>query len=703
MIYKPTSASPNLEIVTIGHSDLPPYDDGDTSPYSPIFLSGVASSKILNRILLIFSGEGCGLPKDSDNNAYGSYYGIDNKYTNDSYMINVNISIPGFQLFPNIPISWQGRLYEEYSFIEDKYVKDSEDLDELWRTGYLYSESDTNNPQNFPYYQYNNGYRYGMFNYSLAYEDAEKSNPVFTNDWFYATKYFPSSWIGYGSVVDIYNVYLTGKEAINNSNESPISLTSSGNRGNGYKLIRIFPHDFHNWIMFGKNSTTYSDTKKYTTKYDNFYSRYYIKIRGYYFKILDFRYYEWIDSKEKGNASDNINAKDEYDNLIWVDGYGNPLSMYVLIKVPENFEISNGDTYTIYSNYIDTDNYTYEINEVADISFYDKKFSNNEIIFYTNETEALKDSNVFTLKYSNLELEGSYSQSSGAYLSKFNVTLKQIVNGEYKTIDKQIDSFSQTLYYNFDEFRNNEKYLLEFEIVNNRNVIDKRYLCINVFYGVEPKLLKATANYNPSDNSIIIDYSNALSISPKETIEGGYAFKSEDDNIFLCIDKGNNLKYDEIDGVGTLSFSNILANIAIRLHPRFSGEICRIENNEKNQYILSWNGLTFIYSIIDANTSITTKYTYCPFNFEVSDETDISQNPWLAAMISNMTTSAINTSVPYIWNEAFSAQLWNEDLYIHTESPTEEYWWTIVMCNNAVYFYNIDNDTVWHKAILETN
>lgn len=673
MIYKPTSASPNLEIV--------PIEQNQTS--LRFELNGIASSKLLRRVNIVLSGDANTSDTDYENNSYKNMYMINVQYENDTYCVSFNPDINWLGVKKNSNMTWKSRLYEYDSFLEDALV-----YDDLLDIGYPTDNSNypIDYENNYPYYSYQNNYRKGMFNYELAYEDAGRSTKLYGDEFYYTTNYVPTSWIGYGNIISTQNAYLTGATTIN---DAPISSSSSGNRNNNYKLIKIFPHDFHNWLMFGYDSSSVSKTQQYTTGYDNFYSRYYIKIRGYYFKILDFRYYNWCDIDD-ANPSDNLEGN--------TDGYGNALSMYVLIKTPSGFTINENDTYTIYSNYIDTDSYSFEMNDVADITFIDKKFASSPISFYKTQSDAMTNENAYNLNYSNLEIEGAYKQNSGAYLSKYNVTLNRIdENGNMTIIDRVANRFSQSIYYNFDEFKNGEKYLLKFEIVNNRNVIDERYLCIETFYGQETNLIKATTTFNQSDNSVIIDFNNIFSISPIETIENAHSFKTENDNLFLCIDSNNSLTYNKIDGEGNLTITNLLANIVIKLHDGFYGEIAYVKDDYNNEYTLSWDGLQFIYEVTKASETVI--YHYYPFSYEISDETTITNNPWLTKMIDNMTSYEIDTSVPYVWNTAFNAQAWDNDLYIHVEEPSKVYWWSIIMCDDCVYFCNLDTSSDWIKGI----
>ena len=696
MLYKPTSVSPNSETVVVSKNN-------EGKEIIRFNISGISSSKILNRIRTSFSGDGAQNQKKDDSGYQYIYtYGLNNTYSNDLYNVTYAKVVPssttatnnsGYYLYKNMPISYETRLYEEDSFKEDKAITD-DTTGEILDSGYHYEDSGIN-ATNFPFLK-NNEYgsmdlRAGIFNYTEAYNDAKKSTPIYGDDYFYCTDYIPTAWIGYGEIQDYNRTYITdsGRLAKNSS-------SSTTNSSANYYMLKIFPHNIPTYFAVsgkgaftaGNDSKEQTITQQYIDGYDTFLGRYYIKIAGYYFKILDFRYYDWRDNNSP-NPSDTI------DSSTYFDGYGNALAMYVLIKNDVDVEL-NG-TYTIYSNYIDTDSCAFEISDAAEISFKDIKFPDTEITFYSTEDEAMKTDNIYNLQYSNIELSGTYYQNAGAYLSKYNISLYQIVNGNQSLIDRVTDRFSQSIYYNFSDFRNAETYLLVFEITNSKNVVDRRCLCIRPDYGENTKLISAEAIYNKDDNSIIVDYGKAFSVYPEESIEGAYEFKTENNNTYLSIGGGNTLTYDKIDGKGDLEFTNVLCNIVLRTHKGVHEDLFSIVDDNNNTYSMEWDGVQFVYTCTLSSGTVNV-YKYSPTLYNISAETNVTENPWLSQMLENMSVANINTSVPYLWNEAFNAQLWDDDLFVHVEEQLDTHWYSIVVSNEDAYFYNLTGDTEWHTA-----
>ena len=208
-------------------------------------------------------------------------------------------------------------------------------------------------------------------------------------------------------------------------------------------------------------------------------------------------------------------------------------------------------------------------------------------------------------------------------------------------------------------------------------------------------MIRLDTSVNRNNNSVVVDYSNLFSIAPKEGMKNGYEFIETDTPYqpYVQLYKNNSLTYDEIDGQGALSIDNHVSNIVIKLNSYFNGEICRTIDDNGNVYVLKWDGIQFIYNALGK------EYIYYPYSsgHAISDNPTATEeeNPWLTEMLANMESPDINTSVPYVWNEAFAVQIFNSDLYIHTEEPTSEYWWSIVMYDNGIYFKNLTIGSDW--------
>lgn len=648
MIYKPNTASPDMETVI-------PYVNEDGSRGLPFRASGICSSKI-SKIRVGFMTDEKAVNDSSYNDGF-SYKYLDEKsvsYKSETYSLYAGYSLPNSMFTKNKQSVWNARLYEKESFSEDK-------------TAYpfvIYTDNENKKDE-----------RCGTFNYAEAYKDASATDRKYKNSFYMCTDYKPTSIIGYGTVQDFQWVHNSSKGVAKVLYSHELS-SSSKLISNGYSILKIFPHTFHNLGM---------GTDALSKGYDSYYARYYIEINGSYYKILDWKYYFWAPTYDAadGKYTDNGNFNSKIDT----DGYGNPLAMYVLIRGVGGASISTDDTYTIYCNYTDSDDYTFKYTDETVVSFYDATSPNSEMAFYKTQDEALINENAYTTKYSNINISGVYPQN-GTYVSKYKVSLYQVSgNNKLTLINSTGYEFGQNINYLYDEFMNGKKYLLHFEITNSDGNILNYYRCISTSYGAETRLIRLDTSINKKNNSVIVDYSNLFSIAPKERIHGDYEFITNgDDEPYLHLHNGNALTYDEIDGEDKLKIENPLTNIVIKLNSYFTGNICSTKDDNGNEYKLDWDGIKFIY------TALNKKYTYYPYDKEESE--------WLDTMLENMKVSTIKTDVPYIWSEDFSNSTFDSKLYIHTEEPASEYWWSITMYNDGVYFKNLTLGENWVNATL---
>lgn len=704
MIYKPISAYP------IKTNYLSPNDD-----QVKFKLSGIYGNKILDSYVR--------LGITGNNDYYADYNGFTYyaqgdpviSYNDDSYQIeffvenkadSIGVSSSGARgkrIPSNIPLGWNIRLYEKDSLKDDEWIKSTQDTTYTDSYGYEHTYDES-----YPFTYQNATYRSCYFNYEKAYcyadsgaKDGGTLKEITDKKYYISTSYIPTNLIGYGSISEVSTVYLgSGQEPSSNNSSSKKSISynsswknSSGkwynNRGTNYKLIKIFPHDFHNSQMASSDSST-----EYISNYDSYFAKYYIKIKGVYYKILDWRYYDW--------AEEGYRIKDERFTSLYTDGYGNALAMYVLIRTEDNFVCNKNTEYSIYCNYIDSDTYSLEINDPPTLTFKDSKFANQEIQFYDSEDEALNEQNAFSMVYSNLNIVGDYQQANGVYISKYDVKLYLLEDGNKTVINEVFNRCTQSIYYNFDEFKNNEKYLLHFRMTDNKGIVHNKYLCIAPKYGVESNLIKVNLTPANNANKMRIDFSHLFSIYPDEISEGSYSFvNDETGNKYLNLNNDNSLTYKDVNDTTPFDISNFFMNFTIRLHHDFNGEIISASDNDNNSYVLLWDGVKFVYKVIMNGGNIIIS-EYYPYEYEVSDEPNILNNQWLSTMMQNMKTSTINTNVPYIWNNAFSAQTWDSALYIHDEEASKVYWWSIVLNGCECYFYNLDKENgKWASAQRE--
>lgn len=690
MIYKPNIVYPNMESVPV-ESELSPFD---------IYIKGLASSPIYNTF------------RFSINDTYFKHYEADEiKEEFDNYYLSGKI---GEEIENDVGVTVRGFENENYIYLGGISYKNNKcfvpnNYSSQWRLRVYEKESlsDTENLLFDKEAPASTSYVHHCFNYRKAFNDSFGDDASFI-----CKDYIPSSCIGYGTIQDEDIAYLYSD--IENASHptytitAKASWTTSGtgnviyNTNNGYKLLKIYPH------ILAKQSTVTvnSQSQSYYTR-DSYYERYYIKIDGVYYKIVDWRYCSWLDQERyyqtlskygyyfksggTGATTTNLDCYFNVNNKDFTDGYGNPLALYVLIKdAPDNL---TGHDYTLYCNYIETDSYSFELINQTSFSFYDKKQASIELSSYNTEEEALSEGKSNRIEYSNLDLTCNVNYAVGTHMSHYNVNLYQIQNGDQVLIDQTNDVYAQSISYSFDRFINDQKYLLHIKIVDSKNIVYNKYIGINSSYGVPSKLLKADIEFDYQNHYNIIDFSSAFSISGQESVLGGHSFITTEVSEYLHLNEDNTLTYCEIDGVRDISITQPLVDIVIKLDYYTQGEIWTLTDDYGNTYTLEWNGIEFVYTTtID---DVITTYICYPY------EKEISSSEWLTEMMTNMESSSLNTSVPYVWDETFSQQTFNSDLYIHTETPANQCWWSVIAYPNGIKFLNLTLNTVWDGVKTE--
>lgn len=700
MIYKPNIVYPNMESVPV-ESELSPFD---------IYLKGLASSPVYNEF------------RFSINDTYFKHYTFDEiKEISDNYYLGSKI---GEEIENSDGVTVRGFENENGTHLRYSWEISSNNYEDSERNN-LYCYLLNNKPFQWRARVYEkaslsdseNALINGNFSYSKAWDNSFDDNVSFV-----CRDYVPTSCIGYGTVQSQSTAWLTSQGNYVISSES--SWWSEGsqkyidNVNNGYKLLKIYPHIFSKPVTVTFVSKTKgSEIFTYYT-YDKKYERYYIKIGGVYYKILDWRYSNWLDQKGSdtmrspigfhfsenkpytstmsSSALDNFYQADyggTYTNSYkpCTDGYGNPLALYVLVKdLPDDI---TGQDYTLYCNYIETDSHSFELIGKTSFSFYDKKQSDIVLISCNTSEDALDENNLNTINYSNFDLSCNINYTLGTCMSHYSVDLYQIQNGRQVLIDKTNDIYAQSLAYTFDRMINNQTYLVHVKIVDNKNIVYDKYIGIHSDYGALSKLLKADVKFDYKNHYNVIDFSSALSISGQELVRNGHSFIKTEVSEYLHLNEGNVLTYQEIDGVKELSITQPLLNTVIKLDYDTEGELWRLTDDNDNTYALGWNGIEFVYTTVI--NGIVSTYVCYPYEYE------IGTSEWLNEMMTNLESPAPNTSVPYVWNETFSQEILNSDLYIHTETPANQCWWSIIAHPDGIRFINLTLNTVWDGVKTE--
>lgn len=357
MIFKPNTVSPNMESISL--------EDDEVLTLS---LKGVSAPEIYDKARLFI--------RQNDTEKYyytnietksqGNYEvtcqvnraGVGEFIESDenNYIVNIT-NDDGGKIAPKIQktsTTWKLRLYEKDSLNEDSECIFYPELD--LRSSDTFMARDVKSMSDL--YCQNTYFKPYLNYYALAsLSGAEKESMLICNN------YIPSSQIAYGTVQSSDNVNVSSEfeldpsfgvshpfplnedytvqrwDEYNRTHKSQVcgdihytegfceryshwrlrcDFGSVGKNVSGkFKLLKIYPHNFSNQLMFGvagiksyqaanefdyDNYPETADTMhEFMTKgayekikdYDNKYARYYIKINGVFYKILDWRYFDW--------------------------------------------------------------------------------------------------------------------------------------------------------------------------------------------------------------------------------------------------------------------------------------------------------------------------------------------------------------------------------------------------------------------------
>ena len=510
------------------------------------------------------------------------------------------------------------------------------------------------------------------------YEDDTKSN------------YVPSSWIGKGTVMETYQY--------DSNSHAPIGISTSEIIGN--KIIRINPHT----QMYFKDSMGIGTAlyEKFWTRYDDN-TRYYIKVGNKFTEIKNYYYFLPKHDKGVGYAGGKVTHVNKDSDL---DSYGDPKFGYALID--EKFNVSVGDTYTIYCNYIDTDQYYFDTNTPPEINLYE----NFESVNGTNVTREIDLSEntqlaPLSLSYSNLHITGEYLQSEGISVSHYSFLLERRESDtKYSTVSYSNNIYSTNIDWQYDKFISGNEYRLTLSLTDSVGSTFEKIIYIKAEYNSISYPMNIKIEEYRKHNSLIVDFSELHSIIANEEIEGGHqflAYNKDTDKIDttltvsnnVChLDKGNSLTYDFIDGEKELSFGKNTIYTTFRIDSDYTGTIFEVTDDDETTTALKWDGVNFYLSVKNPSTGYSSYgRVFTPYenwdNMTVGDQKK--------AINEAMAKEIVDYSVPYLYMNGKIK--YDDDLYYHTETPLSEQTWLVIIDTKTenVYFKNMsqkDNKTV---------
>ena len=517
------------------------------------------------------------------------------------------------------------------------------------------------------------------------YEDDTKFNEDDTK-----SNYVPSSWIGKGTVMETYQY--------DSNSHAPIGISTSEIIGN--KIIRINPHT----QMYFKDSMGIGTAlyEKFWTRYDDN-TRYYIKVGNKFTEIKNYYYFLPKHDKGVGYAGGKVTHVNKDSDL---DSYGDPKFGYALID--EKFNVSVGDTYTIYCNYIDTDQYYFDTNTPPEINLYE----NFESVNGTNVTREIDLSEntqlaPLSLSYSNLHITGEYLQSEGISVSHYSFLLERRESDtKYSTVSYSNNIYSTNIDWQYDKFISGNEYRLTLSLTDSVGSTFEKIIYIKAEYNSISYPMNIKIEEYRKHNSLIIDFSELHSITANEEIEGGHqflAYNEDTDKIDttltvpnnVCrLDKGNSLTYDFIDGEKELSFGKNTIYTTFRIDSDYTGTIFEVTDDDETTTALKWDGVNFYLSVKNPSTGYSSYgRVFTPYenwdNMTVGDQKK--------AINEAMAKEIVDYSVPYLYMNGKIK--YDDDLYYHTETPLSEQTWLVIIDTKTenVYFKNMsqkDNKTV---------
>ena len=488
------------------------------------------------------------------------------------------------------------------------------------------------------------------------------------------------TWIGYGF---IQNSIESGDITVSN----PYAYWKTATDGKYYK-IKISPHtnidnsfrisaqDSNNSRMISENKLIFKDKN----------AMYYLYHNGFIYEIKYFINYEIAE------ADGNDVSKDSYGNLLY---------SYVIVEKQADDSFSSGDSYTLYCNYIDSDEYYFSVKKTPTILLKDR--FGREI--KSGMSDYVSDSNTLNIQYSDFSIEGVYSQANGAVVNYYNFILEKRTDSQSEIIDQTGNIYASTIRYEYNNLISGEEYTLHLQVTDTNNITTSKELNIIPNYGslTIPQIINAS--YFPKNYSCIVDFGKLISISGREQIRNGYSYKyvsddgvvnepSIDNPANACyLHSGNTITYTGIDGVGefdlTLPFS-VYMKVKI---DSLAKKIMEISIGDKTWY-LKWDKVRFVFGTTDN----TTYKSYNPYG----ENLDNNLNVQLEHLNEEKSNNAFepDATIPWIWQDDLP---WDDDYFWHEESIVDDNWWEIILIcdSNMMYgfFKNMLQDIGWTEGL----
>lgn len=461
-------------------------------------------------------------------------------------------------------------------------------------------------------------------------------------------EYKSNIWLAYGSTSineDDYIMNTSGgiqrlKQTVSSyAKKTTYSASDSGQ----HMAIPIRPHTniFFQWATGGIASvskrTEDGDIKKlYIRNLFNYYdsnAKYYIRINGYYKQIVDYKFFRPTNEELSGTD---------------VDIYGAPKLAYAIIEYDETLSFDEGDTYEIYCNYIDSDEFYFSA--VKSPTFVIKDIF-GQVISGTEANE---------IDYSVFYATGEYFQPDGATVSYYEASL---MDSNGNVVHRTGKVYNSSISYSYDRLENNEEYTLEISVSDTNGFISTAQAIIHTNYRKQGSPSNVSVYYNAESDSNIIDFSNIASIPPRQLDDVvGYKmfcinehgdFISSDGSNVCKINEGNSFIYDTKNNTEPLSFGVPVIYTTIKLDKSKTGILFRVTDDDGIIYSACWDGVHIIAEW---------------------DEYGVKR-------ISKV-SMGYESGKRYAWNDE---DIWNDANVWVDNSPLSESWHRIIMTINDIY------------------
>lgn len=504
--------------------------------------------------------------------------------------------------------------------------------------------------------------------------------------------------IGYGFIQAVYDV--------SSYTNNPSSASNKKFSASTTHILKVRPHTnmFFNASgggLFYVNSTL---DQSYVDYYDDN-VKYTININGTSYDVLAYYY---------GSASSGLTLEK--------DSYGNPLFAYIEVKASKG-GISADDEYSIYTNYIDSNEFYFPCRSNPNLTLSD--CLGQRINAFANGETPTED-NVISIDYSDFILKGSYSQSDGATINYYRIVIYQVLPTHDEILVEDTGNiYSSEINYSYDKFLYGGTYklILQATDTNKNSILKSVYIKPN--YPGEVVSDNLQLDYYKDHGSVILDFGDITSISCREHIDGAHSFEKiiVDENgailddsmawelisgkltkVNVCtVNNDNYLTYSNIDGTDkSFSCDNPLLSIVVKgLGTTTSGtqDIFTFVADDGNYSCsLSWKNRYFDFTYRIFKTSYSKRYY--PFSNKGFTSNSVEQDCAIT-IASEIKSDKLNYTVPYLALPDIVIDD-TDKAYWHTEDIFNDFWWQIIFTKNYLYIKCLNSSRAGYRWEFET-